>query len=169
MDTSKINWGDETIDSREINARHEELTSELSSLRSIVDDFIIEINDLQDQSISTEDLYTLDKLNESLEKAEEDLNDFIAEYGNEIDELDDVREQCENYPDWNDGEVLINDNYFEDYIKDQINDCYDFPDELKSGEWPWNHMVMDWEGAAEDAKQDYNEIEIAGNNFHIRS
>jgi len=30
-------------------------------------------------------------------------------------------------------------------------------------------MQMDWSGAAEEAKQDYTEVEISGNTFYIRS
>jgi hypothetical protein len=42
------------------------------------------------------------------------------------------------------------------------------PKEFNEGKWPWNHMSMDWEGAADEAKVDYLTIEADGHTYYIR-
>lgn len=73
-----------------------------------------------------------------------------------------VREQAESYGDWEHGETLINEAYFTKYIEVLIDDCYDLPKELTSGNWPYRHISIDYEAAAEEAKQDYTEIDFDG-------
>ncbi len=169
MITEEIDWNDEIINSKDILARHEELTSEAESLQFNIDDLLDEIKEIEGGNISTHDLYRLEKLNELLETAKEELSNFDAEHEEEFLYLEEAIEGGENSPDWIHGESLISEDYFEDYISDQINDCYEMPAEFESGKWPWCHLSMDWYSAAEDAKGDYNEIQIAGNTFYIKS
>jgi hypothetical protein len=169
MQTSEINWGDSLIDSRDILARRDELESEEELLKSEVEELKSEVEDLAGENLSTSDLYMLDRKNDDLSSAEEALEAFYSEYSDEIGDLIEVIEACEDSPDWLYGETLINEDYFEDYIKDQITDCYDMPEDYDSGKWPWCHMQMDWSGAADEAKQDYTEVEISGNTFYIRA
>lgn len=49
------------------------------------------------------------------------------------------------------------------------DDCYEMPKEINSGVWPWRHMTIDYEAAAEEAKQDYMEVTLSGNTFFIRA
>jgi predicted nuclease with TOPRIM domain len=169
METSEINWSDETIDSREVIARQEELISEAETLQLKVDDLIAEIKELETEGETSLTYEKLETLREALSEAESELYDFEELYGGELEELASVVSQGEDSPDWVYGEALIHEDYFEDYIKDQISDCYVMPEEFTSGKWPWNHMEMDWYSAAEEAKQDYSEIEINGNILYIRS
>jgi len=71
--------------------------------------------------------------------------------------------------DWEYGAQLIKDDYFTSYIKQLIKDCYEMPEGLKSGQWPYHHMKMDYEAAAEEAKQDYTTVSFDGVNYWIRS
>lgn len=64
--------------------------------------------------------------------------------------------------------TLISEDYFTDYIKDIIDDCYEMPKEMNSGSWPYRHMTIDYEAAAEEAKQDYSEIDIGGTAYFYR-
>ena len=43
------------------------------------------------------------------------------------------------------------------------------PKEMDSGNWPYRHMTMNFEAAAEEAKQDYMEVDFDGNTFLIRA
>lgn len=169
MKTSEINWSDETIDSREVIARQEELISEAETLQLTVDDLIAEIKELETEGETSLSYEKLETLREALSEAESELYDFEEEYQDELLLLKDAVEGGEDSPDWIHGEALISEDYFEDYIKDQINDCYEMPKEFEEGKWPWNHMTMDWYAAAEEAKQDYNEIYVGGYTFYIRS
>ena len=53
-------------------------------------------------------------------------------------------------------------------VEELIDDCYELPKEFKSGEWPWRHMKIDFEAAAEEAKQDYTSVEFFGITYWIR-
>lgn len=169
MLTSEINWLDDIINSSDIIARQEDLANEEESLKATVAELEEEIEALAGENLSTSDLYMLDRKNDDLTSAMDDLEAFYVTYGDEIEDLNDAINAGEDSPDWLYGETLISEDYFEEYIKDQINDCYEMPDEFDSGKWPWNHMVMDWEAAADEAKGDYNEIIISSQTFLIRA
>jgi hypothetical protein len=107
------------------------------------------------------------------EEAEQELDDFLKD--NESDEameyktLKRVCEDGENSPDWVYGETLIRDSYFTDYIEELINDCYEMPKEINSGGWPWRHITIDFEAAADEAKQDYYDIDFDGVTYWVRA
>ena len=67
------------------------------------------------------------------------------------------------------GETIIAESHFVDYIKEIIDDCYALPKELTSGEWPYRHITIDYEAAAEEAKADYVELTFRGRNFYIQA
>lgn len=72
---------------------------------------------------------------------------------------------------WEHGESLIRDTSFVQYTKDLIADCYD--DIPTSGRnhgdrWPYNHITIDYEAAAEELKQDYTTVEVGGVTWYIR-
>lgn len=99
-------------------------------------------------------------------KEEEELS---PEEEEELEALLKLAEQCEGYGDWDGGEGLIRDSYFTDYIKELIEDCYSLPKEFNSGEWPWRHMKIDYEAAAEEAKQYYMEVDFDGVPYWMRA
>lgn len=61
--------------------------------------------------------------------------------------------------------TLISEDSFTDHIEQLIDDCYEIQ---KSSEWPYRHLTLDVEAAAEEAKQDYSEIEIDGVTYLYR-
>ena len=63
----------------------------------------------------------------------------------------------------------FNDDYFTEYIKELIDDCYEMPKEINSGRWPYNHITVDYESAAEEAKQDYLSVDYDGATFWIKA
>lgn len=81
-----------------------------------------------------------------------------------------LAEQAESAPDWIHGETLIRDSYFADYIRELIDDCWPMPKEYKTraNEWPYRHMKMDYEAAAEEAKADYQDVDFDGVTYWIR-
>ena len=140
---------DNTIDSRDAIARIEELEQERANLES-----------------------ELDNAHDDIEVgiAEGTLKEFDnSEEGQELTALKQLAEQAERSPDWTYGETLINEDYFTQYIEELIDDCYEIPKEFNSGEWPWRHMSIDYEAAAEEAKQDYMEVDFNGTTFLIRA
>jgi hypothetical protein len=87
----------------------------------------------------------------------------------EYKELCDLQNECENHPDWHHGVQLIHEDYFTDYIEELIKDCYELPKELQSGHWPYRHITIDYEAAADDAKQDYAEVEFMDYTYFIQA
>lgn len=92
-----------------------------------------------------------------------------AEERKELAALKDLAKQAEVCPDWIHGETLIRRSYFEHYIAELIDDCYDLPAQLKSGEWPYRHIQIDIEAAAQEAEQDYIEVTFDGVEYLIRA
>ena len=99
----------------------------------------------------------------------EGIEEPNAEEAQELAILLKVQEQAEDYSDWKYGEALIRESYFTDYIKELIDDCYELPKEFNSGAWPWRHMTLDYEAAADEAKDDYTWIDFDGVTYLIRS
>lgn len=87
----------------------------------------------------------------------------------EFEDLTELEKHASDSPDWEHGEGVIAESCFTEYIKDLIEDCYDTPKEMNSGMWPWCHMKMDYESAAEAAKVDYIEFSVRAHNFLIRA
>lgn len=143
MSTSISNT-DNTIDSRDVIARIEEL----EALRPAAEE---------------------DPETEYIEACK-NVKDFDeSEEGQELTALKQLAEQAESSPDWTYGEQLINEDYFTQYIEELIADCYDMPKEVNSGDWPWRHITIDYEAAANEAKTDYMEVDFDGVTFLIRA
>ena len=174
MKMTNFNWGDDLIYSRDLIARHEELTEEYDSLMEDVESAEDELNEFikeygtGDYDEDQEKEFAL--LNEQLDNANDALNDFNSSYDkDELETLTEVIRQAEDCSDWIHGEGLIHENYFTQYIEDLVNDCYEFPEEFNSKKWPWTHMNMDWDAAAEEAKQDYTEVTVDGHTYYIKA
>lgn len=94
------------------------------------------------------------------------LSDDDAE---ELKQLLELQEEASSSPDWEHGEALILDSDFTEYTEELIRDCYEMPKDLESGAWPWRHMTLDYEAAAQELKQDYMEVTYAGHTYQIRA
>lgn len=142
---------DNVIDSRDVIARVEELYDELHDWYS---DYVLECEEERTDRGSFEDWL--------------DLEDCYRDEKDEYLILVKLAKQCEDSPDWSYGETLIHEDYFTKYIEDLIDDCYEMPKEMHSGNWPWRHMTMDYEAAADEAKQDYFGVDFDGVTYYIR-
>lgn len=87
----------------------------------------------------------------------------------ELAALKALASEAEVSPDWIYGETLIRESYFTDYIEQLIDECYEMPKEINSGEWPWRHATVDYEAAADEAKADYLECDFDGVTYLIRA
>ena len=68
---------------------------------------------------------------------------------------------------WEYGAEFIPEDEFTGYIKDLISDAY-ADVTPKSDDWPYRHMTMDYDAAADEAKSDYDEVELAGVTYLVR-
>lgn len=119
---------------------------------SLMNDYAIDGRDIRDR---IDELEALDAPTEEESAELTDLTAFLHEamqYNSDADE----------------GETIIAESHFVDYIKELIDDCYALPKELTSGEWPYRHITINYEAAAEEAKADYAELTFRGRNFFIQ-
>lgn len=138
-DVDEINENADTLDSREIFARLEALESFLADLP-------------EDQRTTA----TYDPESDVGGSRE----DEVAEY-EQLKALDDAGSSYAD--DWQYGETLIADSYFEDYAEQLAKDL----GMIKEGAaWPSN--CIDWEAAADQLKIDYTAIEFRGRTFWVR-
>lgn len=140
--TTTIDNTQDVMDSRDIIERLQELRDEIEG---------IEGDDFDRSKVSGPD-----------DPVEKELRD-------ELVQLEKFADECSGSPDWEHGESVIRGTHFTDYIEELIKDCYPMPKELNSGDWPWRHMTVDYEAAAEEAKQDYICAEFDGVEYYIRA
>jgi hypothetical protein len=135
-----FDYHSDTIDSRDIQSKIDELQSEFDSL---VDEY--------------EDV-------DGEEDVGEDLLNWLEENGDEFVTLLEVKEEVEQYTsEWDDGAFMIADDYFEDYAQELAEDTGAID---KNAKWPLTHI--DWEAATKELKYDYSEVEIGGKSYWIR-
>jgi hypothetical protein len=66
-------------------------------------------------------------------------------------------------------EEMILESHFVEYITDLIDGVYEgLPDKRVRDRWPYRHMKMDYEAAAEEAKEDYTEVTFGGYTYYVR-
>lgn len=94
------------------------------------------------------------------------------EFLDEATSLKKVIRQGENSSDWDHGETMIHENYFVEYAKDLIDDCYPEIRKIQSQQgnrWPYRHIKIDYDAAAEELKQDYTCIDFDGETYFVRA
>lgn len=118
----------------------------------------------EDQIDSRDIIEALEEL-ESLSNDDDCTEEEKAQYKKDFEELKKWCKPFEDSPDWQYGETLISEDYFTSYIEQLIDDCYEMPKEMNSGNWPYRHITIDYKAAADEAKQDY----IQENGYLIRA
>ncbi len=149
---------DDIIDSRDVIARIEELESELETLMDAVDEAREALTALDDLNTAGE----LEEAEDALKDAESDLADWDGE--EELKTLKALADQCEGCGDWDYGEGLIRDSYFEEYAEQLADDIGAIG---RNARWPIT--CIDWEKAADELKADYTEVDFDGEAYWIRS
>jgi hypothetical protein len=106
---------------------------------------------------------------ERIEELEAELAPAINVGGADADEIEELTtlkalaEEGEGSPDWEYGETLIRDSYFEEYAQQLAEDCGMV---VETG-WPNN--CIDWKQAAEELQQDYMSVEFDDVEYWIRA
>ena len=87
----------------------------------------------------------------------------------ELEDLEALAKECEGYGAWEHGETIIPRDAFVDHITELIDDCYEMPKDMNSGKWPFCHMTMNYEAAAQEAETDYMSVMVRGHEFLMRA
>ena len=119
---------------------------------SLMNDYAIDGRDIRDR------IDELEALDAPTEEESAELTDLVAF----------LHEAMQYNSDADEGETISAESHFVDYIKEIIDDCYALPKELTSDEWPYRHITINYEAAAEEAKADYAELTFRGRNFYIQ-
>lgn len=152
MRTDEIT-ADKILDSRDIIARHEELTDERESLAA----------DLESAK-EDHDANHSEVTKNAVEATADALATFDDTNGPELKALAQVIEDCEGYGDFTHGEALIREDHFEEYARDLAEDLG-----LMENCDKWPFSCIDWEKAADELRQDYTETEFLGHTYYMRS
>ena len=95
---------------------------------------------------------------------EVDWHNAHTSEGLELDALEALAEEAEGYaPDWQYGEALIRDSYFEEYAEQLADDIGAID---RNATWPTN--CIDWAEAASLLQQDYTAVDFDGVTYWIR-
>lgn len=81
----------------------------------------------------------------------------------ELAKLRALADECEGYGDWKYGETLIADHYFETYARDLAEDIGAVGKDL-----PWPACHIDWDAACDALKQDYMSVEYGSTTYWMR-
>ncbi len=127
---------DDMIDSRDVIARIEELEAEREAISS-------EIDELEDA--------------DAVGEAQNALERWDAENGAELAALKALAAEGESFADWEHGETLIRDSYFQEYAEQLADDIGAIDRDAK-----WPTSCIDWEKAARELQADYTSVEFDG-------
>jgi len=184
--TTDISSSDNVIRRDDIEARIAELEGEREALQEAIEEAKQEradlIENIENCRADNEGEEKSADTREALKEARQALKDFdddnnvgaaeaeLADFDNKENdsggaELAALKELLD---DMGSADEAINDDYFQEYIEELIKDCYPMPKEFDSGAWPWRHMVIDYESAADEAKSDYSSVEFRGQTFWAR-
>ena len=138
------------IDTRDLIEKIEELKQQ------VLDSFLETFEHYADQTDTFEDILF----------EEEEIQNWKEDWLDEIDDIcqiekveDEVGDEFEH------GCTLIDEDDFEEYVKDLVSDCGELPINLPQ----YIADNIDWSGVADDLRVDYSEVEYQGINYLFRS
>ena len=106
----------------------------------------------------------LAELESLLSYSEEEPEVWDDDLQDELESLKALAEEAEGYAaDWQYGEALIRDSYFEDYARQLAEDIGAIKDDAG-----WPNSYIDWERAAEALQMDYTSVDFDGVTYWIR-
>ena len=140
--TREVNNMQDVLDSRDIIARIEEL-------EFTRDDFMTD-NDIPESEYGNPD-------NAKYQEWEN------SDDGQELKVLLALQDQC-NYGDWEYGETLIRDSYFEEYAQELAEELGYIKRDVQ-----WPYTCIDWEKAARELQYDYSLVDFDGIDYWIRA
>jgi len=165
----RVDEGQDIIDSRDVIAAIEELEEEREAI-------VGEILTLRTQEVdgNYKNGWTsqadIDRAYENLIDAQRAMDAELAAFDEDDDKggilvkLKALAEGASGYGDWDDGETLIADHYFEEYAQELAEDIGAIN---RDASWPNNYI--DWEAAARALQQDYTSVEYGDTTYWMRS
>lgn len=146
--------GDDILDTRDVDARIEELQEAQGEL----DDARAEFMDAQEYGDPDEDIAHLEEAYHTA------LANFDQSDEDELNDLELFKSELSGYCDWDHGEALIEEDYRETYAQQLAEDIGAID---RDAAWPLYHI--DWEAATNELfANDYTHAEIGGFTYYVR-
>jgi DNA repair exonuclease SbcCD ATPase subunit len=168
---SSISNSDDTIDSRDVIERIEELEAEREALAETLEETrsaheeaeaaqaaVNEGDEEADHDLASK----LDDLTTKLEQAQHELTEWDDENGDELKSLKALQEEAEGYCDWTNGAQLIRDSHFTEAMQELCEDIGDLPKDIPG------YLVIDWDATASNLRADYTSVEFGGVTYWVR-
>lgn len=160
--TTPITNMDDTIDSRDVTARIEELGEKFQSLDSVVAEAnSVYIDAYQDAGEETPIVLELSDMLAAARMALREWDNSDA--AKELASLKALATEAEGAPDWRHGATLIRDSYFKEYAMELADDIGAIPNDAA-----WPMTCIDWDLAARELRMDYTAIEFGDVTYWIR-
>lgn len=137
------------LDTRDLETEREDLK------QSVLESFLENFPHYEDMTDTFEDIRF----------EEEEIESWKEDWLNEIVTITDIEKlEDEVGSEWNYGVTLIEEDDFEDYCKELVEDIGDLPSDLPS------YIIdnIDWGGVANDLRVDYTEIVYQNNTYLFR-
>lgn len=151
MTRREISNSDSYIDKREVQKRLDELQADIDSIQDEIDSLEEDRQQDQDDGESEKNQDQIASLTDSLTIAQE-----------ELEPIQKLWDQIEGFED----ETLIREDEFTDYAEEMARDvCGLTSDQMNS----WPLTSINWDDAADDLKQDYEEVDFDGITYLIRA
>jgi len=142
-----------TIDTRDLYKRQQELQSELETLQDAVSD--------AQEEYEAEYGPDAQGFSHEHQEAEKALSDWQSEYQEELDELNALESEVGD--EWMHGAALVDEDDFIEYVQDLAEDM----GATAGVDHSW--LVIDWEATADNVKMDYSSCEYQGTTYLFRS
>lgn len=151
--TKEITNAEDILDSRDVIARLEELRAPLAEIAALREEL--------DELDEADDAARIFEINREIADWEKEADDNAEELA-ALERF--AQDGADNVSDWEYGEALIRDSYFEDYAQGLAKDIGAInPDAA----WPNN--CIDWERAARELKYDYVDLDFDGVRYWARA
>lgn len=144
----------DTLDSRDVIARRDELAEERAALVEAQSEGVEDIHD--------NDAETRAAALKAIHDAGEALREWDAENAEELAALEAFI--AEGSDEWEDGVTLVRETYFRDYAQELAEDIGDI--DFRKLSWPLT--CIDWEQAARELQYDYTGADFAGVTYYFR-
>ena len=128
----------EYLNTRDLQKRLEELEGERTDLQEAV-------NDAEE--------------GEEKQTAQEELDSWE---GDNLEELEALQALKDEVPEWDDGNTLIPEEDWIDYVQELLIDIGDLPRNI-----PW-YIEIDWDRTAENIAQDHGTVDYLGTTYYYR-
>lgn len=143
-------------------------TRDLIEYKEYLEEEMIDFyNDFVEQFNEDEENEELEEIT-SFSEVDFENDDFLDQYNYDIEDYRNIESFCEDLessPDFTYGESVIHEDYFTEYAEAFVKSCgyidYNLP--------YWIENNIDWDGVADEIKQDYMKIDFEGESYFIRA